>query len=316
MLRGVWTSLMNKTWGSLSTVTRLSGNNKLGMLSRGVSFPIFQRASRSQLHLVYLNHFNPAKLITWRLTPVFYNANVHGSRFTLNKSANILRIDNKKVELPRSKFNINSLVNNGYYNGLWNWWLHTTKNPLFKLKTASLVNQLLDSLHRLHNSSYRRESIKLQAFDNNNQELTGAFIDFDIPMLNKKNFYNQESNLLNENTLLEMESAIASMKRLHENTSKIFESYGYLPFEKIEGDKLRIHFPNKTAIETERLISDLGIIEGMIHEQTISNVSIYNQDQSSCDDILSSSCNSSVASMEDELVYLNKFSPVLSQVSL
>lgn len=314
MLRGVWANLAAKTWGSLFTVSRLGRPGTLGILSKGIPLATFLRTPSSHLHIAYSKYFNPAKFTSWRVAPILANANTHSTRFYFNNSTNIEWINNKKVETSFSEFDINNLVSHGYYSGLWNRWLHVAKGPLFKLETTGIVSQLLDSLHKIPNSSYRRESTKLQSLTYNNQEPAGSYIEFEIPNLNQ--LHHQESNMLNENTLLEMESTISSMKKLHENTTKIFRSYGYLPTEKTNGGKLKIHFPNKTAIETERLISDLGIVEGMIHNQSAMDVSKYNPHQESTDDILSSSSNSSFESIENEMVYLNSFSPVLSQLSL
>lgn len=317
MLRGVWANLVTKAWGPLFSVSRLGGPNTLRILSKGIPLATFLRTPSSHLHIAYWNYFNSAKFFSWRVAPILTNANTHRPRFHFNNSTNIQWINKKNIETSFSKFNISKLVSHGYYSGLWKQWLHVAKDPLFKLETTNIVRQLLDSLHKISNSSYRREYIKLQSLNNNEQELAGSFIEFEIPNLNRNHLYIQESNLLDENTLLEMESTIASMKKLHENTTKIFRSYGYLPTEKTDEGKLQIHFPNKTALETERLISDLGIIEGMIHNQSTMGISKYNRSQESADDILSSSSStSSFGSTENDMIYLNSFSPVLSQFSL
>lgn len=250
-------------------------------------------------------------------------------------------IQNNELREEKSKFNLDKIVAIGFYDGLITRQFQISKllsNQACTVTSKTIVNQLLDYVHSLYNSSYRKESLKLQTVHNdNNQNLkAGSFIQFEIPSFDLKHTSKWESNFLNEVFLIKLKSVMNSMDKLHSNINKILKTYGCLPITqcqyKNDSSKLMIFFPNKTALETETLVSDLEIKEGIVCESPIRG-NIYSGDESDhycyisinnsqnnnytdADDILSSSYIESSDSIDSDIILPSTLSPILSQQSL
>lgn len=141
-------------------------------------------------------------------------------------------------------------------------------------------------------------------------ETFGAFVEFQMPKLDLENVV-PAMVFVNDSIVDDLQDEIArytkSSKELQEAVRRIYENYGSLPLT-FEGGRLRIHFPNLTMIEAEKLIVDLGITLGCVYpdherrdagpnkdDNILSNVNSFN-DLSSidlhCSSVLSESCSS------------------------
>lgn len=141
-------------------------------------------------------------------------------------------------------------------------------------------------------------------------ETFGAYVEFQVPQLDLNRVL-PSLVFVNSSTLETLEDEISrftdSLKHLAAAVRRIQENYGSLPMTSETG-RLRIHFPNLTVMETEKLIVELGITLGCVHadhegadpgpykdNNILSNANSFN-DLSSIDlnfsSILSDSCSS------------------------
>lgn len=316
----MWRGLLSSGTRGLARLSFFSNAVKYGILSTPFSFNVVRN---SRIYLTYLNRFHPqfVRSLGWDdVVPCqfgihdIWNGHKIYNNNIINNTVTFTHNHEGIWGLQKSKFNLKNLINQGFYSGVFNRTFYTGSNTSNKYLTATVVTQLLDSLHRLHNSGYKKEAFQLKSFNTSERPIIGSFVKFQIPVLkdNHVSYHQCGTDVLNDSLLDDMESLISSMERLYNNTSKIFHNYGYLPTETNDGTILRIHFPNKTALETERLISDLEITEGMVYDQTPTAGKFVSDS-----DVLSATeNNTSCDSLDSDIVYLNNFSPVLSQVSL
>ncbi|CCK70831.1 Spg5p KNAG_0F01630 [Huiozyma naganishii CBS 8797] len=142
------------------------------------------------------------------------------------------------------------------------------------------------------------ERNKINVFNLMKRDSTvGAYVEFLIPSIEQQQF-----DFLNEATLIAWKTKIQSLDALQANIAKILHNYGSLPITKsMSGNKLRVHFPNRDPQETELLMSDLGIVEGIVYPDNSETFPL--------------SRSPSVSSLEESLCIVDRrpeFSPVLS----
>lgn len=244
----------------------------------------------------------PITFVSWRLSRIPLSQYYTTSRFPKQQFIPHLKPSTNPGTLK--SFNIRYLVNYGYNSGVIQRIFLTGKwSP--KFHTSTVMKQLLDSIHKLKNSSYQKEYSMLQSIQN--EDPHGSYIEFCLPVWNQEvSSWYAGSRQLNYGMIQQLNEISESMEILKKDVAKIFHTYGFLPMDiSSDGTKLLISFHNKTVQETESLIADLGIVSGLIHGNSSNNDSL-----SSCESLLS------MDSDDDDLVIFNEFSPVLSQVSL
>ncbi|CCF56154.1 hypothetical protein KAFR_0A07200 [Kazachstania africana CBS 2517] len=127
------------------------------------------------------------------------------------------------------------------------------------------IKKSLQSTNIKRSVSYEADLFKLM----NEQRVTrGSYIDFELPSLSTP-FGNVA--FLSETSLSSWKYQLAKIDKIRKMVEQIFNTYGSLPVTKSNGN-IRIHFTNSSAVETERLIADLGITEGIVFPDDYSEI--------------------------------------------
>lgn len=141
-------------------------------------------------------------------------------------------------------------------------------------------------------------------------ETLGAYVEFRMPTFDSEKIV-PAVVFVNAAVLEDLEAEMArhtkSLQELQQAVRRIYENYGSLPMT-FESGRLRIHFPNLTMMETEKLMVDLGVTVGCVHpdhatsgpiplkdDNILSNANSYNDLSSvelNCSSVLSESCSS------------------------
>lgn len=101
-------------------------------------------------------------------------------------------------------------------------------------------------------------------------EKVGCHVEFEMPELKLESFVPSVTfadpstlNTLNQEVL----NYTTKIKDIESAVRRICDGYGALPLT-LEANRLRIHFPNLTMLETEKLIIELGVTLGSVHYES------------------------------------------------
>lgn len=136
-------------------------------------------------------------------------------------------------------------------------------------------------------------------------EKVGCYIEFTMPDLTLKNVIPSVS-FVDPSTLdalnQEVSNYTTKLKDIEAAVRRICDAYGALPLT-LSANRLRIHFPNLTMLETEKRVTELGVTLGSIHPEDFQPRDPYGGLK-----ILSN--NNSVADLSNSAL---DYSPVLSE---
>ena len=129
--------------------------------------------------------------------------------------------------------------------------------------TNEAVRNLLLALRKYVNpkSSLRPINYESELFNlmNSQKMNTGSFVQFDFtPSLAS------DVRFLSSGVLNCWKEEIRRLVEIEDAVEKIWQNYGSLPIKRT-GDSIRVYFPSLGIVDTERLISDLGISHGVVY---------------------------------------------------
>lgn len=148
-------------------------------------------------------------------------------------------------------------------------------------------------------------------------EKSGSYIEFTVPEFNVNESASVPMSFLDPALLGDLNEKITNynsdLKLIYDSVDMILQNYGSLPTT-FHRNKIRIHFPNSTVIETEKLIAGLYITTGIIYADTSLDITL---EDSKLNALVNDDKSTSMWSLVDEasLPARTAFSPVLSEAS-
>ncbi|QLQ81363.1 hypothetical protein HG537_0F01240 [Torulaspora globosa] len=108
-------------------------------------------------------------------------------------------------------------------------------------------------------------------------ERVGCYVEFVMPEFTLKNVF--PSVRFADPTILdafnqEVSNYTTKLKDIQTAVRRICDAYGALPLS-LEANRLRIHFPNLTMLETEKRVAELGVTLGSVHPEEFQPRGIY-----------------------------------------
>lgn len=108
-------------------------------------------------------------------------------------------------------------------------------------------------------------------------EKSGSYIEFTVPEFNVNESASVPMSFLDPALLGDLNEKITNynsdLKLIYDSVDMILQNYGSLPTT-FHRNKIRIHFPNSTVIETEKLIAGLYITTGIIYADTSLDITL------------------------------------------
>lgn len=210
-----------------------------------------------------------------------------------------LRLVNYNRHVPL--LNVKELVNRAFCGRILAHWNKITNFQ--RISTLKIVEDVL----KWNNGKFDQDQRQIYDKQTDQFEQEGSYVQFNIPDIIDQDAdfaltLSEHNRWLNEADLNQWQVRICDISAIYQDISKIFHTYGYLPISKSQ-NKLKIHFPNRTASETERLLIDLDIIHGTVF------ANVYPGERTPTEILSSSEDDASMESFID----LNNFSPVLSE---
>lgn len=151
----------------------------------------------------------------------------------------------------------------------------TSLRCLFKNGTDGVMNNMKMKTNENNGSNQLLYALQndevLQTFnlartESSNVQKNGCFVEFELPDLQlpipSMSFMDSEIVDSLEKTFQEMKEQI---DRVYFNIQLIFDSYGSLAIER-RARSVKIHFPNSETWEVENLLIDIGVAEGIVHD--------------------------------------------------
>ncbi|CAI4048617.1 hypothetical protein SKDZ_13G3170 [Saccharomyces kudriavzevii ZP591] len=148
-------------------------------------------------------------------------------------------------------------------------------------------------------------------------EKPGSYIEFTVPEFNVNGTFSVPLSFLNSSLLEELKENISSynndLKSIYGTVDMILQNYGSLPVT-FHRNKIRIHFPNSTVADTERLIASLNITTGIVYADA--SLDIASED-ARLNTLINDDRSTSAWSLVNEASHPDRsaFSPILSEVS-
>ncbi|AJP40884.1 Spg5p [Saccharomyces cerevisiae YJM1078] len=148
-------------------------------------------------------------------------------------------------------------------------------------------------------------------------EKPGSYIEFTISEFNVNGTFSAPLSFLDPSLLADLDEMIRNykyeLKSIYSSVDMILQNYGSLPIT-FHRNKIRIHFPNSTVVETEKLIAGLNIATGVIYADTSPDISLEGTNLNALVNVDNSG---SVWSFVNEPSFPSRsaFSPILSDAS-
>lgn len=203
----------------------------------------------------------------------------------------------------------NGFAKNNVPRGLYQNWNMVTPTRLLEWKllysTAS-IRYTKEAIKMLKASlSWAPNSLKKSIEDYKTFKMMdtgrGSFLEFKLPKINQI----ESVTFLNENVVDQWQEILSGnmkqLKEIQDSINQVFQQYGSLPVSTSADGNIQIHFPNTNAFETEALVADIGVTNGIVYSQE--------PNQSNEETDILSNWNS-----WEDLSGTRTFSPVLSEV--
>lgn len=148
-------------------------------------------------------------------------------------------------------------------------------------------------------------------------ERSGSYIEFIVTEFNLNGTSSAPLSFLNPSLLGDLDEIITNykneLKSIYSSVDMILQNYGSLPTT-FHRNKIRIHFPNSTVVETEKLIASLNITTGIIYADASPDISL---EGAKLNALVNDDKSTGTWTFIDEPPFpaRNAFSPILSEAS-